>query len=1357
MNHRDDLTSTPGRSNEPDLKHLLEFKARRNQGDPITAREMIESLGLKGDRELCIDLAFAEFLEHFDQGDSTAEESIYKTYPEYADELRRQIGFHKAMSCLDVESFVTYEPSSSKSVESAKQIPDANTRNSALESQLPSIPGLQILQELGRGGMGVVFLAHQPRLNRRVAVKLLLEGALASPVQQSRFRAEAKAAAALRHPNMVQIYEIGDAAGQPYLVMEYVAGGTLEQFQNRNRIAFSDAAELVRVLADAVHVAHQNGIVHRDLKPGNILLAPINSTRTHPPVSEGTSPLASLPLASFIPKITDFGLAKSLVQDDASGPPLTIAGDLLGTPSFMAPEQASNGAIGPATDVYALGAILYYLIAGKPPFLKTSAWDTLQSVIEDPPPRLPRSVPVDLRTICETCLAKNPYARYSSASRLAIDLENFLKLKPILAKRSGPLQHCWSWCRRNLVISILSGIIFVALSVLVVVSLWSRAQLVELLDTAKQLKHNEEQSHLHSLESLWDSMVSEASSYQKTGKIGQRYKSLEKVRQAKQLFGKVEQTHDRQALLRNTALASLTLPDAQRVSLWPGTIREPVQYTADTRLRRFAMIRSDRTLVVTDSDSQEIVKSMPAEDAMGLSLSPNGRWLAVWGASCRVFDLDREGPGQEIPLHSLHWTFSPDSTCLAGYDEKGLFLWYVADRTQQHIEEIEAPVAPMAFSVDGKKLAVMSSRWIQIVNLETQSKAATIPAPSVSQLGDPLAWHPDSIHLASAVYQGNLLVMWNVETGKRIREFPVHGEFFRNRFDATGQRLFSIGMWNGSRNVYDVESTDAILQLPPHCGVVFGQDNDASTLLLSDPLRGEPEYWRVEPPRILRLIRTHGPMVQRYQIRSSRNGKWFVVHTERGVEIYDSLTGLSILTLPVGQLEFDAIEVDQNGDLWGFHAGGLLRWQFDGNVLSGPDRIPTPDNFSTIAMSSDGTWACCTDGASVLIRNLKKAQQDQDIVLGELSDVRNAAFSPDGRWLAAGSWNLTHGVRVWEVASQKLIASFDVGRNCQVKFSPDGRWLYTSPKGGEIWSTSTWRREIGLGLAETTEAIRAFDFSADSRWCAFSPDAGVVRIVSLESGSVIASLLDTSGLSYFGLSVSHDNRFIDCTTEGNAGRIQRWDLRDAEMALFETDLPALNVLPASVPRDTVAPKDEAKRRVPFLQATPLMESLVFTETARRAADAIANEHWGEAVQEWKRAIELFPDNSQLLDRYAWSLVAVPLEHRDVGTALASVRKAMALHENQMYWGTFAAVLAEAGAWSEAIDSAERDRADRGDQEAIANLFILARCYAKLDDLDSAKPLLKRAQELFEEAKNTMPVSVKKELEHFHREAKQALR
>jgi tetratricopeptide (TPR) repeat protein len=152
---------------------------------------------------------------------------------------------------------------------------------------------------------------------------------------------------------------------------------------------------------------------------------------------------------------------------------------------------------------------------------------------------------------------------------------------------------------------------------------------------------------------------------------------------------------------------------------------------------------------------------------------------------------------------------------------------------------------------------------------------------------------------------------------------------------------------------------------------------------------------------------------------------------------------------------------------------------------------------------------------------------------------------------------------------------------------------------------------------------------------------------------------------------------------------------------------------------------------------------------------MANELWSEAVQEWKRAIELFPEHSPSLDRYAWSLVTVPLEHRDVGTALASVRKAMALRENQMYWGTYAAVLAEAGEWIEAIDCAERDRADRGDQEAIASLFVLARCYAKLDDLDSAEPLLKLAQKLYEEVKDTMLVGVKKELEHLHREAERA--
>jgi predicted Ser/Thr protein kinase len=291
----------------------------------------------------------------------------------------------------------------------------------------PAVPGYEILGELGRGGAGVVYKARQLALNRVVALKMILSGAHACAEQRARFRTEAEAVAQLKHPNVVQVYDIGECDGTPFFSLEFVEGGSLERKLNRTAQEPRAAAALVETLARAMHVAHEKGIVHRDLKPANILLTP-----------EG------------MPKIADFGLAKRLEDDSHQ----TQNGSVMGTPCYMAPEQAGGavGQTGPATDVYALGAILYDALTGRPPFKAATVLDTLAQVCHDepvPPSRLQPKVPRDLETICLKCLQKSPAKRYASALDLAEDLRRYQQGEPILARAMGRPERLWRWCRRN--------------------------------------------------------------------------------------------------------------------------------------------------------------------------------------------------------------------------------------------------------------------------------------------------------------------------------------------------------------------------------------------------------------------------------------------------------------------------------------------------------------------------------------------------------------------------------------------------------------------------------------------------------------------------------------------------------------------------------------------------------------------------------------------------------------------------------------------------------------------------------------------------------------------------------------------
>jgi serine/threonine protein kinase/tetratricopeptide (TPR) repeat protein len=316
----------------------------------------------------------------------------------------------------------------------------------------PKVAGYQILGELGRGGMGVVYKARQRGLQRLVALKMILAGAHAGEHQRARFGTEAEAVARLQHPNIVQIYEVGQHEGLPYFSLEFVDGGPLDKRIAGKPQPPREAARLIETLARAMHFAHRQGIVHRDLKPANVLLQR-KSEAPNPKSEKETGAVSDFGfrISDFDPKITDFGLAKRLEEGDASR---TKSGTIVGTPNYMAPEQARGEVrnVGPHTDLYALGAILYELLTGRPPFQGPDVMDTVLQVTRDepvPPARLQPNTPRDLETICLKCLQKEPPKRYAACFELAEDLRRFLAGEPIRARPVGPGERLWRWCRRN--------------------------------------------------------------------------------------------------------------------------------------------------------------------------------------------------------------------------------------------------------------------------------------------------------------------------------------------------------------------------------------------------------------------------------------------------------------------------------------------------------------------------------------------------------------------------------------------------------------------------------------------------------------------------------------------------------------------------------------------------------------------------------------------------------------------------------------------------------------------------------------------------------------------------------------------
>jgi Protein kinase domain len=401
---------------------LDEQQTRWDRGERPSVEELLaQHPTLQTDADAAVDVIYHEFVIRLARGESPCAEDYLLRFPNWAHALMRQFAVDEALRAVDGST--VNAPDLAATTMGAVTAPDGIMPPGAPRA----IDGYEILGELGRGGMGIVFKARERRLNRLVAIKTVSEATFTAPAQLRRFLAEAEVIARLKHPNIIPIYAIGEENGRPYFSLELAEGGNLSDRLAKGPITARQAAEMIETLARAVSDAHAAGIIHRDLKPSNVLLS-----------SDG------------VPKIGDFGLAKLLGDDSAR----TISGEVLGTPSYMAPEQAEGRSrdVGPASDIFALGAILYHTLTGRPPFLGASAMETMKLVTstEAVPPRQQRpEIPRDLETITMKCLEKDPRGRYADTGALADDLRWFLEGRPIAARPVGPVGRFGRWRRRN--------------------------------------------------------------------------------------------------------------------------------------------------------------------------------------------------------------------------------------------------------------------------------------------------------------------------------------------------------------------------------------------------------------------------------------------------------------------------------------------------------------------------------------------------------------------------------------------------------------------------------------------------------------------------------------------------------------------------------------------------------------------------------------------------------------------------------------------------------------------------------------------------------------------------------------------
>jgi WD40 repeat protein/tetratricopeptide (TPR) repeat protein len=952
----------------------------------------------------------------------------------------------------------------------------------------------QILREIARGGMGVVFHARQISLNRLVALKMILAGQLAHETDVQRFTTEAEAAAHLDHPGIVPIFEIGQHEGQHYFSMGFVEGQSLAQSLADGSLPPRAAAALMAKVAEAIEYAHRRGVIHRDLKPANILID-----------------------AHGNPRVTDFGLAKK-VQGDSG---LTGSGQIMGTPSYMPPEQAGGprGAVGPAADVYALGATLYALVTGRPPFQAATAMDTVLMVLGEepvPPRRLNGSVPVDLETICLKCLQKEPGKRYASAAEFGADLRRFLADEPIRARPVGRVERLGRWCRRN---PWLAGAIGSAAALLMAVAGLS------LLYAKQQARHAGEQAEANQriktalAESsrrlaMLDFERGRAAFEQ--GQIGPGL--LWMVQTLKDATDSGDSTWQR-AARANLAAWRPHLPPLRAIFSHEGEVRT-VAFSPDGQTVLTGS--SDKTARLWDTASgRPIGQPMPLPfGIVSVAFSPDGSRVLTGDGdqTARLWDAATGQPIGRLMEHQgsiLVVAFSPDGRiALTGSNDKTARLWdAVTGRPIGKPLEHEGEVRSVAFSPNGR--IALTGSFDHTARLWDAQTGARIGAPLVH---DDWVWSvafsPDGRTILTAC-NDHTARLWDAQTGQ-LKGSPLrHPDVVKSLAISSDGKTILTGSPAKTAQLWDAATGQSIGKALQHqdqvIAVAFSPDGRIAltgsmdyTARLWDAATGQP---------------IGRPMVHQSEVAAiafSPDGQTVLTGSDdKTARLWDVATGQPIaepldLEHP-GAVTAVVFSADGATILTGSSDQTARLWDAATGQPIGPT-LTYPNQIETVAISPDGQTLLSAGADKTRLWDAASGQPKGPPLM-HAGEVFAVAFGPDSKTVLTGGWDKT--ARLWDVATGQPIgkALEHEGAVRAVAFSPDGRTFLT---GGDDRTARLWD-------AATHQPIdRALPLPGRVRVVAFGPGG---RVLLTESQDHVARLWDSATGRPLGKPMKHQRGF----------------------------------------------------------------------------------------------------------------------------------------------------------------------------------------------------------------------------------------
>jgi WD40 repeat protein len=898
----------------------------------------------------------------------------------------------------------------------------------------PTFGDYELLGELARGGMGVVYRARQVSLDRVVALKMILTGDLASGAEVARFQREAEAVAGLDHPNIVPIYDVGERDSRPYFSMKLLEGGSLAQHAAEYAAEPRRAAEVVARVADAIHHAHLRGILHRDLKPANVLL-----DRT------GT------------PHVTDFGLAK-FVGDHGQ----TRTGAVVGTPSYMAPEQAAGKKdLTTATDVYAAGAILYELLTGQPPFRGESTLDLLLKVQVEEPSRLrpfnPR-VDRDLETICLKCLEKKPGARYLTMAELADDLRRYLHGEPVLARPVNSWERGIKWVRRRPTQAALlasSVVAVVALTVLAV-SLFYGSKLQDAL-------HNAE---------------------------GQKREAEAQRNEADVQRAEAERQHQEAERQRQEA-------ERQR-----GLVR-PYLYLAQANLAQREWQRGE---VARTRELLEGQRPPPGEeDLRGFE----------WAYLRNLSNLERPpGRGHAGVVNCLAW--SADGKWLVSGDMKGVVkIWDAAGQENASFEADRVAVLALAISPDGTRLATTGTEGVRIWDLATRERLFEFPRGTKPVRC--LAFNPSSDRLA--VTADNLVKMFDPKTGQELPSLRGPSrEWSDVTFSADGKRIAAIAFENANVTIWDaatnrIERTfDARETATPNpvahkktvCFAPGGERifvTDYAVVLAYDAKTGKEAL----------TFRGHDNTVSGLAFDAEGSLLATASH-DKSIRLWDTRNGQPVLFLRgLGGIPSAGVVLRPDGRELAANIGSeVRRWTVP--------VVPEPVQLNVVrgqtirsVIRPDGNAILTANHDSIRTWDAKTGEQKAMFAVPG-GAAQRIAISPDGRLLVGGGGD--KALKIWRLEDSKLLATYpDQGDVVvSVTFSPDGQLVASASANQKmihVWESATGRRvAVFSGHQDNLKGLiqGAVAFSPDGRLVASAGHKQGVKVWEARTGNQVQQL-----------------------------------------------------------------------------------------------------------------------------------------------------------------------------------------------------------------------------------------------------------